>query len=340
MDDNKIFETIAKVLSGEASNTDQQMVEDWKNASDQNKVLFDAIDHSWSDTRTKFFLGRNEKDAAYQKIMVQAQGNLPASSYVKVVKPRFTSFKIAAAITFFIVATFLGYWVVNDFNKVQTQAQAIDVATITKSVNKGQKLKIHLPDGSFVWLNSESSISYPDRFTGPERVVELSGEAFFEVVKNSDQPFVVHAGELSTHVMGTTFNVRNFENEDHIDVALLTGMVKVNSGNHSEGHVLNPGEKLSYSIGKKEYKMQPFDELEEMGWKDGILFFNNASYEDVVNTLERWYGVEFITVKKDTSPWKFSGEFRNEYLDIVLKSISYSKNFTYIIDQNKVYIKF
>jgi transmembrane sensor len=341
MVDSISYEYIAKVLSGEASKAEHEMVDQWKNASNHNQQLFDALENSWNETRTKITLDERDRDLAYYKIMANANAQNSQITRPNVSHKSHSPYlKIAATISLFIMATLLTFWIIGGLPKFDQHAHADDVSTIVKSVIKGQKLKIHLPDGSIVWLNSESSISYPERFTDTVRKVDLAGEAYFEVVKNPDQPFIVQTGEISAKVLGTTFNVRNYGDDKQVNVALVTGKISVISAKHPDEFILTPGERLIYDTGNDKYIKQNFDLKTVTAWKDGILYFEDATYEEVINTLERWYGVEFVTVNRGSSSWKFTGEFKNEYLDIVLNSISYSKNFTYIIDQNKVYVKF
>ncbi|MEP7258102.1 MAG: FecR domain-containing protein, partial [Flavitalea sp.] len=147
-----------------------------------------------------------------------------------------------------------------------------------------------LADGSRVWLNAGSSITYPVAFIGHERRVTITGEAYFEVAHDATKPFYVGKGDVKVQVMGTHFNVNAYDNESDIQVTLLEGSVKVFLG--SKSGVLKPGEQAQLS---NEFKVVSGVNTEEvMAWKNGTFRFNRTSLEAVMRQVERWYAVEVI----------------------------------------------
>lgn len=213
---------------------------------------------------------------------------------------------------------------------------------IVKNNPIGQKSKIYLPDGSEVWLNAESKLYYPAQFDSI-REVELDGEAFFVVAENIDSPFIVTSGRIKTQALGTSFNIRAYGKENKIQVALVEGRVKVSvdANKNDTDYIINPGESIIYWKNEDDVEQALFSFDDVIGWKEGILAFNNCTREEVFEKLRRWYGVEFeFRNKPDDPSWNYNREFKNEYLDNILNSIGSIKKFDYKIDSNRVQITY
>jgi len=210
--------------------------------------------------------------------------------------------------------------------------------TVTKATEYGEKLNFKLPDGSVVRLNSGSELQFPEVFDTLERVVYLKGEGFFEVEK-SDQPFTVVANGLATTALGTSFNIKDGE-DNALRISLVTGKVKVENMVTHENVLLLPGQQLTYSLETKKTVIGPFDEDQVIGWKFGLLQFTNASFEEVRKELEKWYGVKINVMGQPTRKWNLTGSYSNQNLEMVLKRISYIEHFNFSIQQKSVEIKF
>ncbi|MEQ8553077.1 MAG: FecR domain-containing protein [Cyclobacteriaceae bacterium] len=205
-----------------------------------------------------------------------------------------------------------------------------------KSNPKGIKSVITLSDGSRVTLNSESTISYPRRFHGDKRVVVLEGEAFFEVEKDKEHPFVVVSGNTSTTALGTSFNIRHYPNETESYISLATGKVKVesNAGGRTEGEILLPGEQIVASKDMITFKKKNYDYKEVFLWKEKVIYWNHASWQEIANTLERWYGVS-VEVNGLMKEISYSGQFDDQSLENVLVSMGYTLGFNHTLNDNK-----
>ncbi|MDN5212730.1 FecR domain-containing protein [Fulvivirgaceae bacterium BMA12] len=225
--------------------------------------------------------------------------------------------------------------------------QVVEVKPIIKENPKGRKSTIVLPDNSVVWLNADSKIEIPRKFSDTVRIVKLSGEAFFEVEKDPGRPFIVMTHDVEVTALGTAFNVKAFEEDKHVEVALTEGRVKVE---HTKGiateeaeaeFFLDPLQSIRFSKIDNSIDRGFFDLREVTGWKEGFIFFKDASFEEVIHKLERWYNVEFIVVNRHKiDEWKYSSQFHNENLENVLKSISFVKEFKFKIEDNTVTIVF
>jgi transmembrane sensor len=209
----------------------------------------------------------------------------------------------------------------------------------TKSTNSGEKLSFRLPDQTVVWLNSGSSLSFPHSFDSTVRLVRLKGEGFFEVAENALQPFQVLSDDLITTALGTSFNV-NSKKEGEIKVALISGKVSIKYGEGNLDYFLKPGEELTYEISSNKVRVSEFSSEQVLAWRAGTLIFKRATHQEVMKTLQEWYGVEIILFGSPKKEWRFNGKFENQTLDNVLKSLSNIEDFNYSLENKKVEIKF
>ena len=212
--------------------------------------------------------------------------------------------------------------------------------TFTRESPLGVKVQTRLPDGSTAWLNADSKLVYKENIADSTRLVELSGEAFFEVKHDTTRPFIVKAGLWSVKALGTSFNVRTFKTESNPAVSLLTGKVLVRSLINQEATLqLIPGEKAVMHDQTHHLEKQAFDPVHEVGWKDGILVFDHADFEQVRSKLERWYGVSIHAPAGDfTLNWKIDGQYHGQSLERILKHLSYTKSFEFEIKNNDVFL--
>jgi transmembrane sensor len=213
------------------------------------------------------------------------------------------------------------------------------VPTVIKSTAYGERLHIKLPDGSLVWLNAGSELQYPEKFDSLERVLYLKGEAYFEVVKGKEWPFCVISDNLTTTALGTSFNIKNEENEV-LSISLVTGKVKVENGLTEENVLLLPGQQLSYSKRSEKTNIGSFEAARVMAWKTGLLQFQNATFEEVREALERWYGVKIEVSGQPPRKWKLTGAYQDQSLEVVLERISYIEQLNFTIHKKDVEIKF
>lgn len=154
---------------------------------------------------------------------------------------------------------------------------------------RGGQFRVTLPDGTGVWLNAESSLRFPTAFRGKERLVEVSGEAYFEVAKNAALPFRVNvAGRATIEVLGTDFNVNAYEDENAIAATLLSGAVKVGTGGRSA--LLKPGQQAQVNTNVSVVNGVDIEKV--MAWKNGVFNFKDAKLKEVMKQLSRWYDIE------------------------------------------------
>lgn len=208
-----------------------------------------------------------------------------------------------------------------------------------KETSEGERLSFRLPDQSIVWLNSGSSLTFPESFDSTARLVKLKGEGFFEVSENKNKPFQVLSKELLTTALGTSFNI-NAKNPEKVKVALVTGKVSITHPFDTLSYFLVPGQALEYQNQSNKIEIRKFNLDVTQGWRFGKLIYEQASLDEVLKSLRSWYGVKIYVVGEPNRPWHFNGEFENQTLENVLKSISNIEDFSYMIDNKTVTIEF
>ncbi|HWB94440.1 MAG TPA: FecR domain-containing protein [Puia sp.] len=199
-----------------------------------------------------------------------------------------------------VVATQNGTKVTLDNGRLAYSANATPTSTTAIAYNtmttpKGREFQLTLPDGTKVWLDAASSIHYPTAFTGSQREVDVSGEAYFEVAKDNRHPFLVKIDETTrVQVLGTHFNINAYSDEASINTTLLQGSVRVIS--NGEKAVLKPGQQAQTKQNK--ILVTNADTEKVMAWKNGIFDFQDASLEEVMRQLQRWYDIDVVYEKK------------------------------------------
>lgn len=236
-------------------------------------------------------------------------------------------FAVAAIITLVIV----GAIVIQRLQPSLPQS----IATVHRSTAPGQQHAFRLPDGTQVKLNANSKLIYSAAPENGPREVSLQGEAFFEVAHDPQRPFTVTARGVATTALGTSFNVQAYDTT--VAVALVTGKVKV--AKRQSSTVLTPGERIRY-FSESPPRKDRYDLMDDLAWKEGTLYFSQATLPQVVQRLERWYGVTITLKGTPAQRWSYSGTFTKENLENVLMGIGYTQDFVFDLHEKQVIITF
>lgn len=208
------------------------------------------------------------------------------------------------------------------------------------STPPGVKSTLTLHDGSKVILNSGSRLRYVKNFEADKRILYLTGEAFFEVMKDSVRPFSVITGDVVTTAVGTSFNISAYANEVQ-NISLLTGTVAVEvKMNSSKSVLLEKGEGLKVNLESGKVNKGPFNLDQEIGWTQKKIIFEQVKLTQAIRVIENWYGVKCIFQNKPNPALLLSGIFQDETLENVLGGLSYSARFDFEIKEDIVLIKF
>lgn len=236
----------------------------------------------------------------------------------------------------------------------------------TISTKRGSKSKVQLPDGTQVWLNADSRITYNENFQGSLREVQLSGEAYFDVVRDEERPFVIHTNVIDIKVLGTAFNVRSYADEKNTETSLVRGSVEVTLRNHPEKKfTLKPNDKLiinneqagpavervkkdierttSKQIvltwGKINYPSKADTVATEAMWTRNKLAFDKESLEEIALKIERWYDVKVVIADEEMKKTEFSIIIEDESLQQVMEALRVAGKFHYSINKKEVTIR-
>lgn len=185
------------------------------------------------------------------------------------------------------------------YNKSKARILKDEIVYNTISTPKGRQYHLTLHDGSTVWLNAASSVRFPAVFTGRERIVEITGEVYFDVVHDDARPFIVHVSSpegigMQVEVLGTHFNINSYNDDGYAKTTLLDGKVRVTSSGNIA--VLKPGQQaeVDQSANQPIRILNDIDLEEVMAWKNGIFHFNNANIRSIMKQVERWYDVDIV----------------------------------------------
>ncbi len=218
---------------------------------------------------------------------------------------------------------------------VSANGQRAAGAALNKiAIPRGGKYDITLPDGTRVWLNSSSSLSFPNVFDGPDRKVILTGEAYFEVASNKHKPFKVNVvGKQEVEVLGTHFNISAFDEDQTVTTTLLEGAVKVNTSKFQT--LIKPGEMAINNL-KSKPKVVQADLDGVMAWKNDMFIFNNENITSIMNKISRWYDVD-ISYEGDMSGVNFEGNYsRAKGLKNLLKNISLTDKVRFVMTERRI----
>jgi transmembrane sensor len=297
---------ITKMLAGEASAEDANALTAWRNANSINNDKFIAMQKIWHTAlQDEVFV---DTDAAWQKV----QSNIKTQNTSKQINYSMY-LRIAASLLLFSIIGWLGYSVwYNPLITVQTASAEIK--------------QVSLPDGSVIWLNEQSKISYRKKLNGNQRQVQLDGEAFFEVVKNPERPFIIEAPQTVTRVLGTSFNL-SARLGQIAELNVLTGKVSFSSTQTHDETIVNAGEKAIINS-KGATQKSSFVSENVIAWKNRKLFFKDAMLKEVIEQLEKYFHVTIEIENRELLNCRFTGEFINpklpEVLDVLSKSLQLS----------------
>lgn len=225
---------------------------------------------------------------------------------------------------------------VYDMSKMKAGADQDEVYN-TISTPKGGKYMLILADGSKVWLNSATSLRFPVAFSGKERRVELSGEAYFEVAKNKEKPFHVSFAGTDVAVLGTHFNINSYKDEPFMKTTLLEGAVEVSRNGLKER--LNPSDQAVVSSSSPVIKVtQGADTEEVIGWKNGVFQFKDTHLKDIMRRLSRWYDIE-VEYEKGVPDEEFTGIISEKvHITSVLEMLEQGGGIAFRIEGRKVIV--
>ena len=202
----------------------------------------------------------------------------------------------------------------------------------TVTVEAGQRARIALADGSTVCLNAGTTLRYPTDFGPGGRTVELDGEGYFEVARDERSPFVVRTSRADIEVLGTRFNVEAYASEEHFTTALFEGSVRLSTPDGAHVARLAPDQKAELT--DRGFRLTELDDYNPYLWRDGIIYFNDASFDEIMEKFSRYFDVEIIVRNKRVAERKYTGKFRQlDGLDYALRVLDRDASFRVVADR-------
>lgn len=364
MTKDRIIELTARKLVGAATTAELEELDNYLLSHPEATYHSELLTQLWEGKPPFFPI---DTTAAYQRHIARHQPDFNAGA-IDIRRPiRFYRLMSAAAVFLFIVGLTVY------FMPLRSKKNAIISKNTECVAANGERKKVVLPDGTQVWLNSGSKLFYDSvKYNMDTRVVSLSGEAFFDVTKNKDKPFIIHTTKISIKVLGTAFNVKAYPNEKSTEATLLRGAIEFTDNSKPYQKImLKPNEKIvlvednsgkavvtgkqiqqvdqpaaSPDINKNKLVIQEIQPvliadktyIEEVAWVRNELVFQNESFEELIPKMERWFNV-IIDVNNESLKRKhFSGVFQNESINEALYAMQIIQPFKYKINQNHVVI--
>lgn len=283
MEDVKYINLIGKYLSGNMSASEKEELMSWAEAETSNQKVLDEMIEVWGTTADAEPSFEPDVEAAWSKVdkrLPSVDIRQPSGTKLRSLKGgRRSWLQIAAAVVLVLMATW--WWTAQPQNEVWVAVNTED----------GDVKTINLPDGSEIWLNAFSRLSYPKTFTN--RQVKLEGEAFFDVARKEDSPFVIYSGEAKTSVLGTSFNVRAYPEESIIEVSVTSGEVAFEEQQGKAKVILEKN--TSAILNKKDSTIVKVEEpiSNVTSWKTQVFNFKDLPLKEVFKIFERHFGVRF-----------------------------------------------
>ena len=287
------------------------------------------IEKQWDEFEKSKLLTEDKKHQLMENI--QKSITVPSCYSLKS-----TWISVAAAIVLIVLTNVTVFLLTKDYQVKEIAAQKIEI-------NAGEldKSEVLLSDGSLVKLNRNSKLSYAHDFNTTKRIVELEGEGYFKVKKDPEKEFIVKTEYVNVCVLGTTFNVHSYEDEDLVETTLVEGKIKLTTNQPPyESIILLPKEKVVYNKTTGKLKLVKTEDVLETSWTNEQLIFRDTPIRDVIKRLERKFEVKFVFKDRRALDDLYTGKFDNDNLESIMQILQWHYRFDYIIEtkQDKKFV--
>lgn len=296
--------TVRKIrdyFNGKLSAAEEAELIQWLKLNEENKAYFLSYKEKIDPQEIEHPFLQSSFAELKNRLLINQEFNSSLTGRVRRLQLSFS--RIAAMLLVALVSGFSIAYILNGFNTQKTE-----VVWFETHVPRGEKSQLILPDGSKVWLNSESDISYPSDFMNGNRVMKLSGEAYFEVTKLENKPFTVETNKYNIRVLGTKFNVMAYSDFNRTETSLIEGKIEIQKGEQSIP--VAPGETFTYAGNK--YSIKEAKVSQTAKWKDAIFDFDRITFKELIIRMERWYDVDIEIKNPELNGIVYSGIFKNE----------------------------
>lgn len=323
---------ILKYIKGQASAEEKRELHNWIDASDSNREHYKQMRKLWDMSILTDKYSQTGNDKAYRRLepRLHIKKNNKKVLYQQIRKSVIRLGKIAAIIT-------LTFFVSQYIFKIKDTSLAYS----SIEVPIGQRTKLTLPDGTQVWLNSGTTLTYPEKFSGKNRTVNLDGEAKFEVTHNKEIPFIVETSSYSVKVLGTEFNVYAYKQSNKFEATLMKGSILLQEDNKNGNELkMTPGQQASFNKLTNQMILLDNVDIESIDtWTNGYLSFNQIPFSEMLDRLSQYYGKKIKLNNPEIADYECTGKFKNdESIEQILKVVKTSKPFRYLIQDNEIII--
>lgn len=360
MSQEKFWVLLSKKLSGEASHDELKELENLVLEHPEWQYAIQNLEDLWKHQPPKDDL--QAEDAYMLHLHRMTEKNIsfddrPATTPVVSLSTRIRrKWYWAVAAILLVAAGLFAFGTL--FNKGNTATLAADKEVNEITTRPGSKSKIQLPDGSVVWLNAGSRLTYKKEYGQQLREVTLTGEGYFDVVKMKDKPFIIHTSNINIKVLGTAFNVKAYPEDKHTETSLIRGSIEVTINNRPDNKIiLSPNEKLivenalavsevkgaakevqpAISIDKLKYSVRD-STVAETQWVENKLVFHDESFAELAVRMERWYDIEITIADPLLQQKRLTGNFEKETIEQALEALKISIPFKHEQTGNKIII--
>jgi ferric-dicitrate binding protein FerR (iron transport regulator) len=292
---------IRDYFNGQLTEDEEVDLMEWMKSNEANKAYFFQLKESLNPQEMEHPLLQSSYTELKSRLLINQQFQSQVFDRVRRFQLSFS--KIAAMLIIALLAGFsIAYLLIG---RVMPKNEIVWFETI---VPRGEKSQLVLPDGSKVWVNSESRLSYPSDFMDGDRKLRLTGEAYFEVTKQHGEPLTVETKDYAVRVLGTKFNVMAYPDFNRTETSLVEGKIEITRGEQTIPVV--PGQMLSYA--ENRFKIEEDNTKLTTRWKDDIFDFDKITFKELIIRLERWYDVEIDVKNPELNKIIYSGVFKNE----------------------------
>ena len=336
--DNIPWKLIHKALKGSLEVRERKILDRWLALDPVNREVYRNIRVAWNVSASEHAQFQPDEEAAWDRIVRDAKIRVADNRAISGQKVR----KMVAMMRNVAAILFLPLVVTTALLFLRSTEPSHPVI-VSVATDAGQRTQFTLDDGTRVWLNSNSQLTYHQDGNSADTRVRLEGEAYFSVPPQRKHPLVVATSHKDIRVLGTSFNVRAYEKEDVIETVLENGAIELElhptAENESRMVVLRPDQRAVLSKTDHTLDIRDGNTYEFTAWKDGVLAFRNISFDDLARRLEDWFNVDIQYEPDRFNDQKYSGIFRNrENLDQVLQSIKMVTPFEYQVENNRIII--
>jgi transmembrane sensor len=379
MEAEKHWILLSKKIAGEASPGELEQLQDLINNNPEWGAIAENLQEFWTSAPVTTENEQTQKEQVYRahisnlKDHVSDFGGTGEATenedflIIQPVRKPFYARWIFTVVAIFITITGLVY-LSGGRNKNSDKKDIINPVNEI-AISPGSKSKIQLPDGSQVWINAGSKLTYTGMMNGLTREVTLDGEAYFDIVKDADHPFIVHTSGIDIKVLGTAFNVKAYKIEPTIEATLIHGSIEVTNKNRPDGPkiMMKPREKLVFSndikiiqsnTNKKEVSLSSINSgtpssiritplkrniadssISETAWVYNKLVFEDKPFTELAKDMERWFNVKIIFKNRKIEQVHFTGSFTNETIEQTFEALRFTSSFRYKITNESILIE-